>query len=299
MAGFKTKSVPFDYQVKADGRTFDGHAAVFNNLDSYRDRILPGAFVKTIKEGLPANRIKVLWQHCWDRPIGLPLNMSEDSTGLLVEARVSAVPDGDMALQLMRDKVVDALSIGYRTVKFNQTNPGDGTPPITDLVELKLREFSPVTFGANDQALITGVKATETLRQILSDDPQAVAAFLAELQEAQRKAKAAGNPPPNVGDVKAGRMISAANAKIIQGACDALAATCGALSDCSDALQALLADSASDDDSAAGGDGQPPEPASTTQQGDKQEPLPFNVDPAAFQSALEKLAKLASLGQRP
>ena len=48
-------------EVKEDGdsRTIEGFASVFNNIDSYSDIVMPGAFAKSIKSRKPV----MLWQH--------------------------------------------------------------------------------------------------------------------------------------------------------------------------------------------------------------------------------------------
>ena len=83
--------------------SFRGLASVFGVLiDTWvPTRILPGAFTKTLQEN--AKRIKVLYQHNADWPIGVPTKMEENSDGLLVEAKVSQTVMGQEALTLIRD----------------------------------------------------------------------------------------------------------------------------------------------------------------------------------------------------
>jgi hypothetical protein len=150
MREFEAKN--FSFEVKAiDDNTFEGYASVFRNVDSYNDVIEPGAFTKTIQE---AKRVKVLWQHDPMQPIGKPEVMQEDNHGLYVKARISKTPKGLEAMQLIRDGVIDEMSIGYNTIKEDW----DAAKGVRIIKELKLWEFSPVTFAANDQAVITGAK---------------------------------------------------------------------------------------------------------------------------------------------
>ncbi len=137
-------------QVSIDQRTFEGYAATWD-LDRGGDIIAPGAFTKTLKEA--SNRVKILWQH--RDPLGKPLEMREDSVGLYVKGYVSKTALGDEALELMRDLVVDRMSIGYQVPNGKAIDNDDGTRTLT---ELKLLEFSPVTFPMNEGAVITGVK---------------------------------------------------------------------------------------------------------------------------------------------
>ena len=142
---FKSESV----DMKA--RTFEGYASTWD-LDQTNDVIHKGAFTKTIKEGMPSNRIKVLWQH--GEPLGKPLEMLEDSTGLWVKGYISKTSLGDDALELMKDRVVDRMSIGFSIPQTKSSYDDDG---IRNIFEVKLYEFSPVTFPANENAFIKSV----------------------------------------------------------------------------------------------------------------------------------------------
>lgn len=148
------KSLPFEVkEVDLQKGHFTGYAAVFNNLDAWRDIILPGAFAKTLKEH--AQRVKVLWQHNTHAPIGKPISMEEDAKGLLVTAKISETTQGKDVLTLLRDGVINELSIGFSAIKETFDKEQD----IRFLNEVKLWEFSPVTWAANEQALITGAKS--------------------------------------------------------------------------------------------------------------------------------------------
>lgn len=136
--------------VDANARTIEGYAATWDR-DNHDDIIKRGAFTKTIQERLPKGMIKMLWQH--NNPIGLPLEMREDERGLWVKARVSDTTLGNDALVLMRDGVINQMSIGFSVIKSNV-----GTDGVRVITEAKLYEFSPVTFPANDNAEILAVK---------------------------------------------------------------------------------------------------------------------------------------------
>src|SRR5699024_10780708 len=138
------KSVSF----KADdieGRTFSGYASTWDK-DLGGDIIAKGAFAKTLSER--AGRVKVLWQH--SEPIGNPVSMREDERGLFVEAQLSKTRLGDEALELMRDGVIDQMSIGYSVPEGKSERDSDGNRLIK---ELKLYEFSAVTFPMNEAAI--------------------------------------------------------------------------------------------------------------------------------------------------
>ena len=190
------KSFPFEAKVDLEKNEFEGYASTFGNTDLVGDVVEKGAFKKTIQERLPKNLIKVLWQH-YD-PMGVPKHMEEDSKGLYVVAKVSKTRENLDRLQLMKDGVVDRLSIGYDVVKREIEELEDGKR-IVHLKELKLYEFSPVTFPANEEAVITGVKGRE-LEELLKRIPQ--------LEQY----------------IKAGRVLSAASRQRIEDAIKALQA---------------------------------------------------------------------------
>jgi HK97 family phage prohead protease len=160
------KSLKFDAaMIDPDERTFEGYAAAYGNTDTDNDIIEQGAFAKSIKEAFPAKSIKVLWQHRADTPIGIPLDMREDSKGLWVKSRISKTAKGDEALELMRDGVINRLSVGFSIPGGKSQIDGQG---IRHIYEGKLYEYSLVTWPANDQAIITGVKTLKEMR-LLAD----------------------------------------------------------------------------------------------------------------------------------
>ena len=143
------KSIEFKAEsVDMRARTFEGYASTWD-IDQTNDTINKCACTKTITEGMPSNRIKVLWQH--GEPLGLPLEMHEDSTGLWVKGYVSKTTLGNDALELMKDKVVDRMSIGF-SIPQNKSSYDD--VGVRNIFEVKLFEFSPVTFPANENAFI-------------------------------------------------------------------------------------------------------------------------------------------------
>jgi HK97 family phage prohead protease len=141
------------FEIKKDdiaGRVFSGYASTFD-VDLGGDIITQGAFKKTIEGRQQA--VKILWQH--NEPIGKSMRLYEDSIGLFVEGKVSKTRLGDEALELMRDRVVDQMSIGFSIPAGKSEMSEEGLRIIR---EVKLYEFSPVTFPMNENAIITSVK---------------------------------------------------------------------------------------------------------------------------------------------
>jgi HK97 family phage prohead protease len=141
------------FEIKKDdiaGRVFSGYASTFD-VDLGGDIITQGAFKKTIEGRQQA--VKILWQH--NEPIGKSMRLYEDSIGLFVEGKVSKTRLGDEAIELMRDRVVDQMSIGFSIPAGKSEMSEEGLRIIR---EVKLYEFSPVTFPMNENAIITSVK---------------------------------------------------------------------------------------------------------------------------------------------
>ena len=152
------KILPFALtSIDGEGRTLEGYAATFGNVDLVSDMIHPGAFTKTLTER--GHKVRLLWQHKTDEPIGRPIELREDTKGLFIKAIVSDTARGRDVLALLKDKAIDSMSIGYEVVVSDHERKGKGT--IRNLRELKLHEVSPVTFPANEEALVTSVKAGE------------------------------------------------------------------------------------------------------------------------------------------
>lgn len=142
----------FNLKIKstnADG-TFTGLGAVYNNVDLGNDKILPGAFTRTLAG---SKQFPLLWQHNPSDPIGTA-KVTDTSQGLMVEGQLLlSDPTAAKAYTFMKAGVIKGLSIGYDTIQASY----DGD--IRNLTELKLWEISCVTFPMNEAALISNVKS--------------------------------------------------------------------------------------------------------------------------------------------
>jgi HK97 family phage prohead protease len=127
-----------------------GYGSYFGNKDSDGDVIAKGAYQKTIKEN--GERVRYLWQHKMDKPIGKIKEMYEDDKGLMFVAEIPKTTLGNDALELMKAGIVTENSVGILPI---QKQLQDGFREIT---EVKLYEISAVTLAANDQAKILDVK---------------------------------------------------------------------------------------------------------------------------------------------
>lgn len=153
----------FEFEVKDtkdDGNhgIIDGYASTFGNIDQCGDRVIHGAFKKTISENV---KWPILADHNPYEPMGINLEAYEDSKGLLVKGELElgvkkAKERYLLAKQAQRHGGRAGLSIGYQVVKaeFAKDNP-----TVYELKEIKMFEYSLVTFPMNTEALVTGAKS--------------------------------------------------------------------------------------------------------------------------------------------
>jgi HK97 family phage prohead protease len=197
---FEVKSSTPDESGQFAGE-ISGYAAGIHNIDRAGDMILPGAFTDTIADFLKDGVI--CWQHDWATPIGKPTAAYEDSYGLFSKARISKTRAGEDCMTLIRDGVVNKLSIGYRVKDYQWVDRAGLVAYLTgaklpamkqadilrqydeaDLDELfllkkiSLFEYSPVTIPANPNASITAAKGLP-----FADHSQAVLTAVRELSE--------------------------------------------------------------------------------------------------------------------
>lgn len=171
-------------------------------VDEVKDRIVPGAYAKTLASRKP----KGVWSHDWDTPVSRTLDVKELMPG--DPALPAKMPNGQAwpkdagALQVKtqfnletqrgREAYSDVVffgdeqewSIGYNVPVGGATI--DSKSGIRNITSLELYEYSPVLFGAMPLARTTSVKeaqlAFKALKTLLEekdalpadDDPQDV-----------------------------------------------------------------------------------------------------------------------------
>ena len=141
-------------EITEDG-TIRGYASIFGNVDKGGDIVAPGAFKKSIK-ARKGKVLPMLWNHDPGHPIGKWTVIEEDERGLKIEGRITpGVSKGAEVLAMVRDGVIDGMSIGYATIKADR----DEVTGVRTLKEVELWEVSLVTFPMNTEATVQGVKA--------------------------------------------------------------------------------------------------------------------------------------------
>jgi HK97 family phage prohead protease len=153
-----------------------GYCAIMGNIDSDLDMIMPGAFTKTLQERGPGSvkpRIKHLWQHDSFSPIGIPIVLNQQEKGMQSEALYFETQFGkdqfsQDKLQQHIDGIITELSIGFQTIKAMDEMGTDGKLICRKLLEIKLWEYSSVTWGANSLTEVISAKGetVETLAEL-------------------------------------------------------------------------------------------------------------------------------------
>lgn len=153
-------AIDLDVKSIGDDGSFEGLGAAFNNVDSYRDVIKPGAF-KASLDARPADRVRLLFQHDQAKPIGVFTDLHEDADGLVAKGRlILTTTAGREAYELLKAGAVDGLSIGFVTKKSSRgTLEGKS---VRFLEEIDLHEISIVTFPSNPRATVSRIKSTGT-----------------------------------------------------------------------------------------------------------------------------------------
>ena len=166
-------------------RVVEGYASTWD-LDTGKDKIIPGAFKSTINERFSVpmalnnkSKIKVLWQHDQHVLIGKLLEIKETEQGLYVKLELfndPSFPEADRAYKLLKMGEIFCFSIGFK-VKDAESMYVEDNEYIRLIKEVILYEVSLVTFPMNEKAEVTNVKeknssmneqAVELLQEIKS-----------------------------------------------------------------------------------------------------------------------------------
>lgn len=156
----KIEYMTFSFKAEAvsDTGEVNGYASTFGNLDLGLDIVDKGAFTKTLKE--TKGVVPILADHNPYEQIGWNKSAGEDNKGLWVEGALNlkvqkAVERHALAKQALEVGGNAGLSIGYYTIK---AEPDPQNNRIRRLKELKLAEYSFVTFPMNTAAMVSAAK---------------------------------------------------------------------------------------------------------------------------------------------
>lgn len=137
------------------GRTIHGLAVPYGvetDVGGYTERFQYGTFAKSIRQR--GDKVKLFTGHQHQKlPIGRATDLRETADGLHAAFLVSDTRDGNEALQLVRDGVVDSFSIGFKPI----TDQRDGNVVVR--TEAALMEVSLVGIPAYPGAVVAGVRS--------------------------------------------------------------------------------------------------------------------------------------------
>lgn len=145
-------------EIEGYGSTFGGEP------DSYGDVIAPGAFAESLADHKAAGTMpKMFWQHDSWEPIGKWIDAKEDEKGLYLRGKLNMdVQRAREAHALLKNGDIDGLSIGYRIKEYSV----DTESGVWTLERVDLREVSVVSIGANENAVVSSVKALKAAHDL-------------------------------------------------------------------------------------------------------------------------------------
>jgi len=151
----------FKAAVKADGDPgeFKALVSVFGNVDLQGDRVMPGAFTRTLKDrGLPP----VFYSHQWQdlgALIGYTTHAEETKSGLEVEGKLflDESEGARIAYAAMKADVLKEFSFAFDIMQSNSVTE-DGEE-IRELADLDLFEVGPTLVGANPATELIQVRS--------------------------------------------------------------------------------------------------------------------------------------------
>ncbi|WP_167853845.1 HK97 family phage prohead protease [Acidipropionibacterium timonense] len=137
-------------QVDGDERTFVGRVVPWDTPTT----LLPGLDEQFARGSvrIDDNQPPMLFRD-HTTPIGTIRHLDDQDDGLYITARISATRDGDDTLTLIRDGVLDRLSVGFQPISADETSTTTGT--LITRTDVILREASVVPFPAYPTAKIT------------------------------------------------------------------------------------------------------------------------------------------------
>lgn len=227
--------------------------------DSYGDVVAPGAFLDSIKQWKESgNVLPVMYGHRMDDPdynIGGVEDMGEDEHGWWIRGRFDMnSPKGPQVYRLVKEKRLSQLSFAFDVDDEGTVTLDDGTKA-NELRKVTVYEASFVPVGANQDTSVVAVKSA--LEPLL----------------------------------KAGRVLSAANAETLAGIADQMTA---AAKQIKDFLASATADAETTKNQRDGAK------ASESEEAKNEEPLPAKSEEPNRSSeaqALDLAIQIAQLGQ--
>lgn len=154
--------------AKADG-TATAIVSVFGNVDLGGDRVIPGAFSRSLEDWkAKGDPIPVIWSHDWDNPESFvgwadPSTIKETDAGLEVPMQFDLDrPRAEQVHHLLKTRRVTQFSFGYFARAYQDVeDPDYGT--VRELTDIDLFEVGPTLLGMNPETEL--LQAASALRR--------------------------------------------------------------------------------------------------------------------------------------
>jgi len=171
-----------------DGIIFEGHAAVFDSQSERMSTLGGEQFVETISRGafrkaIPQSDVRFLWNHQTDSPLARSsvksgpgsLNLSEDTTGLLVNAQFANTTLARDLRELVHTRVVREMSFAWPRGAAKDSWTEANVPQRTIHSFDSLKDVSLVSFPAYAEANDAVIRSLSYGNDVLEEDLHAFA----------------------------------------------------------------------------------------------------------------------------
>jgi len=141
----------------SDGRVLEGLAVPYGTVSMRGpypggERFARGSFKRSVKN--QAGRLPKLFRnHDHGQAIGTAVDMRDTDEGLVASWRIADTPAGNAVLQEVREGVLDALSVGFQSVREEAV---DG---VREIREARLLEVSLTPLPAYEGALVMSLRS--------------------------------------------------------------------------------------------------------------------------------------------
>lgn len=139
------------------------YVSIFDTKDSGGDIVRRGAFTRSIQA--KKGKFPVLSNHDWTKQIGWGLMATEDNVGLYTESwydienNAKAREHFSLIQKALEIDAQAGFSFGYRPEKWKIDSAAD----TRDLTEVKLYEWSPVTFPMHEGTFAVDAKSLDAV----------------------------------------------------------------------------------------------------------------------------------------
>lgn len=172
----ETRSLQMEIRaVDSDQRTITGIAVPWDDeielFPGYREKFARGAVEDS-------DDAKLFWAH--REVIGRVTAARDTDAGWEITARISSTPRGDEVYTLLRDQVIDRMSVGFQPIESTHNEETD----VHTITRARVREVSLVPFPAYEAATVSNVRHKEEGTMSTTATPTATVESVTELREA-------------------------------------------------------------------------------------------------------------------